>query len=115
MWMLLTGLALVLLLINLWRRDLLIGICAFLLWIGLAVYMFLDTASLFGLDETYYIYFAYVYVVLAISSLLTLMNQQITKEKNGQRWTEWGSRPENKETSYDRYKAELHRRTRRNR
>ncbi|KKN16901.1 hypothetical protein LCGC14_0971060 [marine sediment metagenome] len=115
MWMLLTGLALALLIVNLWRGNLLIAVADFLLWIGLAVYMFLDAGAIFGIGQTYYIFFVYVYIILAVGSLLSLMDYQITKEKDGNKWTEWGGRPKDKETNLDKYRKELYGRTRRGR
>ena len=91
------------------------GVADFLLWIGLAVYMFLDSDAIFGIDETYYIFFVYVYIILAIGSLLSLMDTQITKEKDGIKWTEFGARPKDKTTNYGKYKTELQSRTRKNR
>ena len=94
-------------------RHILMGVCAFLTWFGEAMWLFFSAVPLFNFAELHTQLLAWVFFIMAFVPLLLLMDYQITKEKDGQKWTEWGARPKDKETNYERYKAELQRRTRR--
>ena len=92
--------------------QILLRFASFLTWFALGI-MMITNAFGTSIGDAWTAYLGWVFIVLAFASLLLHMDTEITKEKNGQKWTEWGARPKDKETSYERYKAELRSRTRR--
>ncbi len=94
------------------RPNILISISAGVTWLGLAMWMFFGTTPLFDLGETHSKLLVWVFFMLTFVPFLALMDTAIQYEKDGKRWTEWGARPQDRESSYDKYKTELRRRVR---
>jgi len=105
-------LAVCLTVIALRHNLILFRVSAFLTWFALGMIMLTDAFGTTIVDD-WTLYLGWIFIMMSFSSLLIHMDTEITTESKGQRWTEWGTRPKNKETNYDRYKAELQRRTRR--
>ena len=95
------------------RKHILLSISAFLSWFTNGIIL-LTNAFGTTLNDDWTIYLGYVFIILAFSMLLIHMDTEIVVEKDGQKWHEYGSKPNSKrESSYDKYKSELRRRIRR--
>lgn len=95
------------------RPHILLSFSAFFVWFALGI-IFLTNAFGTSLNDDWTIYVGVVFILMSFASLLMLMDTEITMEKDGKRWTEYGGKPtDQKETDYERYRRELRRRTRR--
>ena len=99
------------------RRDILISMTAGLIWFVLGMWIFFSSTPILGLDESWKQILVWIFFILTFVPFLIYMNQEITREKSGNRWTEYGNPKDYEETvsSYDNYKKELQRRIRRHR
>lgn len=98
-----------------WRRpNILLGVVAFLMWLSSALYVVLS--GYFDLTQTYMKIFVWVLFIMSFVPLLAQMDTEIRHEAmvKGKKvsWSDWGSEPQEKETSYERYKKQLRSRRR---
>ena len=104
-------LAVCLTVIALRHNLILFRVSAFLTWFALGMIM-LTNAFGTTITDNWTLYLGWIFIMMSFSSLLIHMDTEITTEKDGKKWTEWGSRPKDKETSYERYRRELRSKTR---
>ena len=93
-------------------RHVLIAVCATLTWFGEAMWLFFSTVPVFPFSENHAFILAWVFFIMSFVPLLLLMDYQILKEKDGQKWTEWGARPKDKESTYEKHRREVRKRLR---
>lgn len=92
------------------RANILLRVIAALSWLGLAFAVFTESFG-FDLDDATTIFFGVVFTGMAFVSLLIQLDTEIVRESKGIRWTEWGSKPEERgESSYEKYRREMIRR-----
>lgn len=88
------------------RGHILLRIASFLAWFSISVIFFTDSLGL-SLDNTWTILLGSAFLLMAFFSLLMHMDTEIIKERRGQSWTEWGSKPRETESSYEAYRRQL--------
>lgn len=94
-------------------QNILISLSAGILWLGLAMWFFFAVPPLFNLATVYAQLIVWVFFMMTFVPFLALMNTEIKMEKDGMKWSEWGARPRDQVTGYERYKKELRGRIRR--
>ena len=95
------------------RKNILLSVCAGLVWFSLFLWFFFEpSGSVFNLERSYVKILSWVFLMLTFVPFLFLMDVNIQHEKEGSKWSEWGARPKDRKTSYETYKEELRRRVR---
>jgi len=115
-WMLMVfmGFAIALMVINFRRRNILLAVAASMVWLALAVWLFLGSSAPIGLDASWKTILAWVFFIMLFVPLLLQMDTEIKMEgPKGKRWSTWGAEPERKPSAYENYRDQLYGRTRR--
>jgi len=94
------------------RKEMLLAMCASLTWFAEAMWLFFSEVPLFDIAEVYAKILVWVFFIMAFVPWLFQMDVEITNEREGTSWKEWGAKPKDKATSYEKYARELRRRTR---
>ena len=108
------GFAITLMVINFRRRNILLAVAASMVWLALAVWLFLGSSAPIGLDASWKTILAWVFFIMLFVPLLLQMDTEIKMEgPKGKRWSTWGTEPERKPSAYENYRDQLYGRTRR--
>ena len=89
----------------------LLRVSAFLTWFALGIIMLTGSLGT-TIANDWTLYLGWVFIIMAFSSLLLHLDTEITREKDGARWTERGVRPRDKESTYEKHRREVRRRLR---
>lgn len=92
------------------RKNILIAVCAFLLWFGCAMWLFFtidpDTGStILPLSENYAQLLSFVFLILMFIPLVLQMDTEIRHEKNGVSWVDYGDKPKESKNLQSEYRA----------
>jgi hypothetical protein len=88
------------------RPELLLKLCATLVWWGLGFWVINGDITNLGIDKSWTQMLIWVFFMAGCIPLVFQMNTEIKREskQSGQSWTEWGERPEeHEETGRERY------------
>lgn len=96
----------------------LVNVSAMFLWMGIMFWWWIDPPYAdFDLPDVLSYVLTAVTLMLSIGLALDIMNRanqtEISREKGGHRWTEWGTPPKGELSGYEKYKRQLQGRTRR--
>lgn len=96
------------------NRNVLVGLVTFMLWFGLGGWLFLSTDAPLAFDGSFWKdVLGWAFLCISFLPLVFAMDDQISMESNGKRWTVFGQPPPDVTPSgYERYKKDLQNRTR---
>lgn len=88
------------------RRQLLLAVSTFLIWFGMAMWLFFSGGAVFDLSTDYAKIFVWVFFIMSVVPFVLYANVPILHQRYGRSWTEYGEPPQ--EETPDAY--EQHRR-----
>ena len=105
-------LAIALSVISLKNKQILWRIATFLSWFTLSI-IFLTNAFGTSINDDWTLYLGWIFLIISFATLLMHMDTEITVEKEGRSWKEYGQPPKGKESKYESYRRQLYSKTRR--